>query len=525
MSKARCLDSMNEDILILIFSRLGVPDLLSVRQACQRLNKITRLRFVWYNACVFNILRPGYPFPDVPLDDLTEFDLERYTRLAHRLSLRWSSRSSLGSQHRAQSPAAFDSFPLTRERSFKASTSTEITAVRFLHGRKERYLLAVSKGIWSTLSLWRIDGPGGNKSQNAAAPHECTKWSPKGALFSKFVLNKDVKSEGVIALSVFMAGFTIVLTLEGIETAGSDVEFKVLSTIDTTLEPMEMRGNIIAFADESSQTVIFNRRTGLSGLLQHEQEQGVFLHDPCVQVVFAYHSVLVVRARSLHLFPWPELLAPDVIQPTRSVGHHSFGWVDGISAVLPAQKFNEHSDNTLGNKPIMILSRTPSHDPWSSDVCTLDLYKLEPNPAFVPPTTNDAAPGLWNAAPGATSPYIFPPLRTAQADSRRGPIRCLDIMLGKYGTAMWLHPRDSATHGLVSLNTHLQEIPLQSTPWSDERLVAAVLSGPLDRVAQDDMVTTIARNVDNDWTALDYDEGMGRVAIGSSFGKLTIMEL
>ena len=70
---------------------------------------------------------------------------------------------------------------------------------------------------------------------------------------------------------------TIVLTLEGIETAGSDIEFKVLSTIDTTLEPMEMRGNIIAFADESSQTVIFNRRTGLSGLLQHEQEQGVFL--------------------------------------------------------------------------------------------------------------------------------------------------------------------------------------------------------------------------------------------------------
>lgn len=70
---------------------------------------------------------------------------------------------------------------------------------------------------------------------------------------------------------------TIVLTLEGIEMAGSDIEFKVLSTIDTTLEPMEMRGNIIAFADESSQTVIFNRRTGLSGLLQHEQEQGVFL--------------------------------------------------------------------------------------------------------------------------------------------------------------------------------------------------------------------------------------------------------
>lgn len=162
---------------------------------------------MWYNACVFNILRPGYPFPDVPLDDLNELDLERYTRLAHRLSQRWSSRSSLGCQHRTQSPAMFDSFPLTRERSFKASTSTEITAVRFLHGRRERYMLAVSKGIWSTLSLWRIDGPGGNKSQNAAPPHGCAKWSPKGALFSRFILNKDVRSEGVVALSVFMAGF------------------------------------------------------------------------------------------------------------------------------------------------------------------------------------------------------------------------------------------------------------------------------------------------------------------------------
>ena len=87
---------------------------------------------------------------------------------------------------------------------------------------------------------------------------------------------------------------TIILTLEGLEIADSGIEFKVLSTIDTTLEPMEMRGDIIAFADESSQTVIFDWRTGLSGLLQHEQEQGVFLVSG-----IQYHSTQFVEINCL----------------------------------------------------------------------------------------------------------------------------------------------------------------------------------------------------------------------------------
>ncbi|KAJ8453428.1 hypothetical protein ONZ45_g19722 [Pleurotus djamor] len=270
MSGMISLDTLDEDILILVLSYLAVDDLLSLRQTCHRLHKTTHLRIVWRNACLYNILLKGFPFPSTSSngsgewaldgDGLSSRDLERYTRLASRLAGRWLATLSATTEKPPRQPwqqqqlvdSHDDAFPrvdalaqsissststigldmdtaplspndpqqqlnwlpLTKETNFTTSSSTEITYVRFLPGRKERYILVVSKGIWSTLSLWEIEGPHLSSTSGASTPGEGARtlprerasWSLKGGLFSRFVVNEDVTSEAVVAVSVYAEG-------------------------------------------------------------------------------------------------------------------------------------------------------------------------------------------------------------------------------------------------------------------------------------------------------------------------------
>ncbi len=106
--------------------------------------------------------------------------------------------------------------------------------------------------------------------------------------------------------------------------------------------------------------------------------------------------------------------------------------------------------------------------------------------------------------------------------------------MGKNGTAVWINPQDLSVGGLYFSD---DESPLQIVPYierSDQRLMAAVFHGPLspDGVgvgngAPDGNtdISTIYVNDSNNWTALDYDEITGRIAIGSASGNLLVFVL
>ncbi len=57
-----------------------------------------------------------------------------------------------------------------------------------------------------------------------------------------------------------------------------------------------------------------------------------------------------------------------------------------------------------------------------------------------------------------------------------------------------------------------------------ETLIAAVFPGPLNPTAQV-RVREVCSNTLNNWIALNYDENLGRIALGSAFGKVTIVQL
>ncbi|SJL10793.1 uncharacterized protein ARMOST_14187 [Armillaria ostoyae] len=229
-----------------------------------------------------------------------------------------------------------------------------------------------------------------------------------------------------------------------------------ICSAETDLCPVNITGDVIALSDDVSKTMIYNWKTEERAYLDDVDDAQ---HDHCLQIVFTPPTILVVRARSITVYTAPPL-------PTR-IATHSFGWVDGASATQTS-----------------ILIRSQSDNPWAAELNSLELYSLS----------------------------SFPSAVVSKISSRRGALRCTDVILGKRATAVWIRPHDRA---MVS---HWEEHD------GCETLIAAVFPGPLNRTAQV-RVREVCMNSLNNWTAFDYDEDLGRIALGSGFGKITIVQL
>ncbi|KAK0470226.1 uncharacterized protein EV420DRAFT_1258549 [Desarmillaria tabescens] len=416
------LYNLPDDVLIYIIAFLSVTDILLLRQTCKRFNALTKLHIVWTNAFKLDILSNDYP---VPIDDT---DLEQRTRHAYRLASRWLADSPL-------MPAS--------ETGFTGSTVSEI---KFIPGRQHKWLLTVSKGIWSVLTIWDI-----------TRGHKCSEWSPRGALFTGVKLNTDTESEASIAVALDGSQRTALLQLD------DDGTLHKIHMFDIDLRPVTLTGDIIALSDDFSKTLIYNWKTDERAYLDEGGDMQV-TYDHCIQIIFTALNILVIRARSINLYTTPPFLHGQTHSPIAS---YSFGWVDGASAT-----------------PASILIRSESDNPWASELNSFELYSLS----------------------------SFPPTLTSKISSRRGALRCTDVILGKRGTAVWIRPHDRA---MVS---HWEEHD------GCETLMAAVFPGPLNSSGQV-RVREVCSNPLNNWTALDYDEELGRIALGSGFGKIKIVQL
>lgn len=268
----------------------------------------------------------------------------------------------------------------------------------------------------------------------------------------------------------------------------------------------------------------------------------VIQSNDCVQVVFSHESILVVRARSIHLFPFPDLEYPHSSgeQPTiyKPIAHHSFGWVDGeCVAICPFIYPTPTKTSKATWLPLSILVGGESDDPWAADIHYLELYTLEPNPDY-PEEAGAHGQAFRKDISGQTpetrlsaSPYLFPPQLTNKVACLRGSLRCKRVLLGRFGTAVWIQPRDRFIGGLLA------DIPANLVPSSNahESLVITAFPGSLNTGAGADgelMTTSIVvgkkiyQNQSNtSWTSFDYDEIGGRIVLGSSFGRVTVLYL
>lgn len=237
----------------------------------------------------------------------------------------------------------------------------------------------------------------------------------------------------------------------------------------------------------------------------------------CVQVVFAYECILVIRTRSIHLFQVPVLTMTEPMPLYGSLACHSFGWVNDVSASLSPRAVLADIQKFPSHDPISILIRSESDDPWSQEH-KMQLFTLEPNPLYYSShSESDINTKI--------SPYRFPPSLNTQVSFVHGSLRCTDMKLEPYGTAVWVHPHNRAAAGLISSDVHLQALPVPNTPSANETLIAAVFPGRLNPTGVNVETKTLWMNEHNDWSCMDYNETFGRIVLGSISGAVTILEL
>ncbi|KAI0369576.1 hypothetical protein BV20DRAFT_1078320 [Pilatotrama ljubarskyi] len=549
------LDRLDDDTLLHIFTFLPAPSILCLRKTCRRFEMLSKQRIVWQNVCIDQVLREGYPFPHRDAVDADASILERLVLRALRLGRFWLSGA-------AQPRCSLD---------FKASSGTGVSHVRFLPGHGGRYIVTVYKGIWSMISCWDVGCLA--ERPRAAEPRKLADWCPKSTIFSGFVVNSSLDSGATLAVAVQTGGGQRSIEILSVTGCGSgNASFKSICNIATSFRPIALQGDLIAFSDDAYETVVMNWRENTFAVLKGSQQpmDERFQYNRCLQIVFAYKSILVVRARSVELFPEPDLLSAEESYMTyEPFEYHTFGWIDGVSV-------NKQHDPLLGvdddsasikSAALSILLRTESDDPWASDVHKLEQFLLLPNPAFTdharPPdsptggSAEDSTSATASVPPMA--PYIFPPVRAEHASPAvRGFLRCTDIILGPCGTALWIQPRAARTAHLTGLDVHssaaqvfdslnpdhLHPDEAPPTPLAApggvraesadraktaESLCAAVFAGPLQRrhpeLLPHPRKLWVQPRDNCNWTAVDYDEDRGRVALGSSDGTVAVLDL
>ncbi|KAG2133541.1 uncharacterized protein EDB93DRAFT_883569 [Suillus bovinus] len=469
------LDSLDDDTLLGVFAVLTVPDVLSLRQTCRRLLVFSSQQIVWQNIASSQILQQGIPFSKKPLSSFSVRDLEDRVRRAYHLGKAWKAPSIT-----------------FRASGFTASRGGPIQDIHFIPGYDRRWLITVSQGIWSMIILW-----------DRRSLTRVTSWSPEKAVFSALTVNTSEDSEAALAVSLHRYDSVVVEILAITSTAPDSLPgFECIARLDTLRQPIAMCGSLVALADDEAETIIWDWKTKEYAVLQSPVETDLW-RNQCTQIVFAYKTILVVRARSVHAFAEPKL----VPHPNTCVHHpyaqSTFGWVDGIFVSVPPS--SPEDPTRMKGQPLSILLRTKNNDPWSSTF-KIQLWTLSP----MNETTVDGP--HYNFPPSMTTEIVTP---------RRGALRCTDMVLGPYGTAVWVQPEDYSVAGLISPNIHLQNIPV---PRSHETLVVAAFPG-LFNTQGEAQVKSSWKNRGENWTCLDYDEERGCVALGSAAGAVTILDI
>ncbi|TDL27111.1 hypothetical protein BD410DRAFT_741538 [Rickenella mellea] len=501
------LSDLIDDILLIIIDYSSVSSILKLRETCRRFCDLTQLRSVWLKTCIKHVLDVKLPFPDGPLDSLTSAELESQTRHALEIQQAWTSRH-----------------PGPRKTlKFQANPSNFISDVHFVPRKNNRWMVTVSKGIWSVIVCWDL----GRIKDNT--PHKLGEWTCRGALILDVVVNTDPENKGCLAVALFQDNVyhrvEILSVTAAFESENHRVKFETIAILETADNAIALQGDIIAIGDPYHHAKIVNWKTGDAVTLRNsEVSEEDARPNRCVKILFCHEAVLVGRARSLDLFYPVRLSSPDE-EPSiqRPNASHSFGWIDSM-AIAPLVQVDQESSYP----PISILLRAQSDDPWTPDIHTLKRYIIEP---VADPAIEELALHRSDTSPGTdvpsdmSCPYSFPPVLADEIPSSRGFLRCAELALGPCGTALWIQPRPRPATGLAAWQAEHADGHV-----SRECLMGTVFPGPL-RPHPDDSPPLGRRSIRlwvNEyapWTSLDYCENTGRIALGCVDGQVMVLDM
>jgi len=260
-----------------------------------------------------------------------------------------------------------------------------------------------------------------------------------------------------------------------------DTELSVIKSIETPFTPVMLHGNLLAYSDLHSKTVIHNWSTDTTTMFDSSVAGDERFTNRCSQILLMHQSVLVVRERSLDFFLFTADSTSDTDTTDRAIrpiASYSLGWLEGVYASASPVSEGE------AYPPIFILSRPEGNDPWAKDTHKTELHSFQPDSAY--------NIGL------SSCPYLPLSERAVQYQytTTSGPLLCPHVRLGSYGTALWIQ-----------------------TDRHKQKLVGALYSEEKESVSK--VLFTDMAN----WTCFDYYESGGMLVFGSTSGVLTTVRL
>ncbi|KAA1477182.1 hypothetical protein DENSPDRAFT_875101 [Dentipellis sp. KUC8613] len=466
------LAMLNDDVLILILYALPVRDILSMRKTCRRFALLSRQHALWTHACLSEVLTHNLPFPrHRALASLSQDQLERLTVRAIHFQTIW------------------DPVPKATRRAFtfEATRSYAVGQIQFIPGHDERYLAVVTHGIWSAINIWDI-GP-----TSTGPARRVVEWSPQGATLSGLVVNSEPDCDGTLAVTLHPTGRPPrieVLSLrpdpEG-PPESMKMKLETIASMESASNTALLEGELIAFSKDDMLIELRNYKTKYFALLGSSSASRA---NHLLYIVLSHHTntVEVFRTYNIDEYTLPSLLPPTTSPPDPHLPFCDpwyMNWADAL-AVTPQM----HTGN------IGFLRRMTQDNPWSEATGTIELQEFRPG-----------------ALPRGTSPAT-----TYELPVPRGSLRCRTVCLGPCGTLAYVVPRPHDAQGLTALDVHAQDTALDVAPPARERLVLA-------RAGAGECAVWANAEADDRWTALDYDEASGRVALGSGYGRLTVLLL
>ncbi|KAF7309501.1 F-box domain-containing protein [Mycena indigotica] len=448
--------SLPVDILLVVLKYLTLQDFVAFSQASKHFYEITQLRSVWLDLLNHHVLQRSYPIPRLDGRDPTQLRVsELQSCIIDALRLR--------RLWTAASPQ-----PLQR-RTFTTQNVDGLCPLTLTTTNDERIY---------TAQCWDI-----SPAQPLCVARR------RVSSFGGLRVNTDGSYPGVLALKSHNT-----VEILGIDfTAGQG--FFAVQVLEDVTETLHV------FANSKLLTKFNDQRLHLRDLQKPhsvmELRNSNFIEQrECLDALISDVYAVLIRTTSLEIYS----ITSDrpISEPLAS---HAWQWrIDSVSVNYQPS----YQNNTIA--PINLLVRYSSLFPWP--VNALHHYVIPRNSHY--DAQQDISP---NNLPYETRPALI--------QSFASPIRLFarwDMVLGKYGTALWI---DSHTEDYFANSVEGQRLAGVLFSISEDEGEKVDLR---ELVASSHASTVYDVREDDGWMRIAVDDEEGKIALGTTTGEITLLE-
>ncbi|CCM02661.1 uncharacterized protein FIBRA_04765 [Fibroporia radiculosa] len=377
------------------------------------------------------------------------------------------------------------------------------------------------------------------------------------------VVNTDPLSPGVIAITKRGAADMVTTTIYSMVSLAEDehLDLKPIHEFTSYRRAIALQGNIFVASDVDNIVRLIDTGSGqqicqLRVPLEHDDPTLFNEEDTCMAVVLVHNHAITFCRRWIHLYKISNQVdgSSDVPSYLPATSHK---WTWNIDTIVVSPRSLSRIKSDSPSFPLIdILIRFDTWFPWPVNI--IHHYVLPPNPSLSDARSHSDTFESFEEdhAVQAELPYLFATSSIHgpfMIHSISSPIRLFtpsDMVLGRYGTALWLDaqssnsgPAQAGDHGqriagkmLISPRTppHTQMRTIKRTeddkvsPGYAEEQPGNSSSGQAiheGAIAHEPrMMVFHMQDEEDDWSRLALDEEEGRIAIGTVNGTVLLFE-